>query len=219
MEVKATGKYIRISPTKVRDVARGVKGSDALAAASVLRFSPRSGAHALGKVLESAIANAENNFNLKKEALKVADAFVDEGPKFKRFQPRARGAANTIFRRTSHITIIVEGEEKHRKIKKAEEESKMDIEMPAKTKETEKEIKTVEQKPEKAVKEISKEKEVRAETKEKKKEENLKDLAKDRKKKQVGGEKAKEDGTTFQPEKKVKEQGGFWNKFFRRKTG
>lgn len=86
------------------DLVRGMPVEDAKA---ILALSPRSAATHITKVLNSAIANAENNFALDVDELRVAEAFADEGPTLRRFQPRARGRASRIRKRTSHITIIV----------------------------------------------------------------------------------------------------------------
>ena len=86
------------------DLIRGKKVADAL---GILKFTPRKGAYLIEKVLNSAIANAENNFDLDVEDLYVSEAYVNEGPTLKRFRPRAKGSASPINKRTSHITIVV----------------------------------------------------------------------------------------------------------------
>ena len=110
-EVRAIAKYVRISPRKVRivmDLIRGKKVSDALA---ILKFTPKRGAVLITKVLNSAIANAENNFDMDAENLYIAKCFVDQGPTIKRVHPRSRGQAFSILKRTSHITVIVSEKE------------------------------------------------------------------------------------------------------------
>ncbi|MHB8171526.1 MAG: 50S ribosomal protein L22 [Thermincolia bacterium] len=107
MEAKAVAKYIRISPRKVRyvvDLVRGKKVSDALA---ILKFTPKVAAEAVEKVVKSAIANAEHNYEMDVDSLYVDQIFVDQGPTMKRFKPRAMGRADQIRKRTSHITVVV----------------------------------------------------------------------------------------------------------------
>ncbi len=110
MEVKATHKYARISPFKVRDVAREVTGMPVSDALDVIRFTPRKGAFLLGKTLNSAVANATNNHDLDPDELVVKSATVTEGPTLKRWKPRARGGAAPIHKRTSHIRVILTDE-------------------------------------------------------------------------------------------------------------
>jgi len=108
MEVQAKAKWVRTSPRKVRLVARTLRNlpvSEALVACS---FMPKSAARDVAKVIRSAQANAENNFNLVKDDLVVKDIRVEPGPMLKRGQPRAMGRLFSIFKRTSHITAIVE---------------------------------------------------------------------------------------------------------------
>jgi large subunit ribosomal protein L22 len=103
---------VNVTPMKARrviDLIRNKPASDALA---VLRFAPQAASAPVAKVLASAIANAENNFDLDPATLIVSRAFVDEGPTLKRFQPRAQGRAYRINKRTSHITIEVESVER-----------------------------------------------------------------------------------------------------------
>lgn len=105
--VKATAKYVRISPTKVRQVTRLIVGQHVDEARRILSFADKRAATPLLKVLESAIANAENNDDLDPDDLVVANAYADEGPTLKRYQPRALGRAYRIRKRTSHITVVV----------------------------------------------------------------------------------------------------------------
>ncbi len=111
MEVRAVAKFIRVQPRKVRLVAKEVKGKNAIQAANLLRFHPSKGAFVLRKVLVSAIHNASENHDLDAGTLKIREIRVDEGPVLKRIQPRAMGRANRIFKRMSHITVVVEDAE------------------------------------------------------------------------------------------------------------
>jgi large subunit ribosomal protein L22 len=104
----AQARYVRSSPTKVRRVVDLIRGLPAAQAQSVLRFAPQAATEPVGKVLDSAIANAENNKRLDPATLVVSEAYVDEGPTLKRFRPRAQGRAYRIRKRTSHITIVVQ---------------------------------------------------------------------------------------------------------------
>ncbi len=107
MEVKSITKYVRISAFKAREVTREIQGRQAGEALDILKFSPKKAAALVSKTLKSAIANAENNNNLNPGNLWVKEAVVGEGPTLKRFQPKARGSAGPIRKRTSHIRIIV----------------------------------------------------------------------------------------------------------------
>jgi large subunit ribosomal protein L22 len=110
MEVRSTYKYARISPFKVREVTREIQGLPVSAALDLLAFTPKKAASLIGKTLKSAIANAENNANLKPEGLVVKEATVGEGPTLKRIMARARGSASRILKRTSHIRIVLSDE-------------------------------------------------------------------------------------------------------------
>jgi len=110
MEVKAIYKFARISPLKARDVAREIQGLRVSQALDILNFTPRKAAFLIGKTLKSAVANAENNHELDVETLVVKEATATDGPTFKRFEPRARGSAGAIRKRTSHIRITVSDE-------------------------------------------------------------------------------------------------------------
>lgn len=110
MKVTAKAKYIRVSPRKVRlvvDLVRGKKAEEALA---ILKFTPKAAAADVIKVIKSAVANAEHNFNLRRKDLVISEIMADAGPTLKRFEPRARGMAYEIKKRTSHITVSVEAE-------------------------------------------------------------------------------------------------------------
>ncbi|MGY3766323.1 50S ribosomal protein L22 [Vagococcus vulneris] len=104
---KATAKTVRTSPRKTRLVVDLIRGKNVSEAISTLKFSPNKAAGIVEKVLMSAIANAENNFDLDVENLVVSEVFVNEGPTMKRFRPRAKGSASPINKRTSHITVVV----------------------------------------------------------------------------------------------------------------
>ncbi len=107
MATKATAKYVRVSPTKVRQLTRLITGEHVAEASRILEFSGKGAAEPLNKVLRSAVANAENNDGLDPDELWVTKAFVDEGPTLKRYRPRAMGRAYRIRKRTSHITVVV----------------------------------------------------------------------------------------------------------------
>ena len=109
---KATAKYVRMSPMKARRVIDMIRGLPATDAQAIVRFDPHAAAEPVGKVLDSAVANAEHlahvrNQSLDPEDLLIIEAYVDEGPTLKRFRPRAQGRAYRIRQRTSHITIVV----------------------------------------------------------------------------------------------------------------
>jgi large subunit ribosomal protein L22 len=107
MQTQAVLKFVRLSPQKARLVADLVRGKKVGDAVNTLKFSNQRAAGILKKVLESAIANAENNNGADVDELKVSEIFVDEGPVMKRISPRAKGRADRISKRTSHITIRV----------------------------------------------------------------------------------------------------------------
>ncbi|MCF7847369.1 MAG: 50S ribosomal protein L22 [Kiritimatiellales bacterium] len=107
MEVSATTKYVRMSPTKARDLAGAIKGLPVADALRITEFNARKAAVQIGKTLKSAIANAENNEGLSVDNLFVKEAVVNGGPVLKRWRPRARGMASPIQKKTSHITIVL----------------------------------------------------------------------------------------------------------------
>ena len=107
MQVKATAKYIRISPQKVRLVMDQIRGLPVARALEILQFSPKKAALSVRKTLESAIANAEHNEGADIDELKVLQGYVDEGPTLKRWRARAKGRANSILKRSSHTTVTV----------------------------------------------------------------------------------------------------------------
>jgi large subunit ribosomal protein L22 len=103
----AQAKYVRMTPMKCRRVLDVVRGMPVQEALDILRFQPQAASEPIGKVLASAVANAENNKQLDPRTLFVSQAYVDEGPTLKRFRPRAQGRAYRIRKRTSHITVVV----------------------------------------------------------------------------------------------------------------
>lgn len=107
MEVAATLRYARVSPQKTRLVADQIRGLGVARALQILEYSQKKPAAVLRKLLESAIANAEHNEGADIDELSVSTVFVDEGPVQKRIRPRAKGRANRILKRTSHITVKV----------------------------------------------------------------------------------------------------------------
>ena len=110
MQVNSTLRHARISPQKARLVADQIRGLSVERALNVLSFSPRKAAGMMKKVLDSAIANAEHNEGADVDELKVSAVFVNEGPVMKRLRARAKGRANRILKRTSHITVTVADE-------------------------------------------------------------------------------------------------------------
>ena len=108
MEARAQARYIRVTPMKARRVVDLIRGLPAAEAQAIIRIGPWAATEPVGKVLDSAIANATNNVGLDADSLFVKEARVDEGPTMKRFRPRAQGRAYRIRKRTSHITIVVE---------------------------------------------------------------------------------------------------------------
>ena len=107
MEARAIARFVRLSPQKGRLVADQVRNLPVGRALELLQFSPRRAAGLIRKVLESAIANAEHNEGADIDELYVAKVFVDEGPTMKRIKTRAKGRADRILKRSSHITVVV----------------------------------------------------------------------------------------------------------------
>jgi ribosomal protein L22 len=105
--VRASARYLRTSPRKVRLVADQVRGLPIEEARALLRFSPRGAARDVGRVIESAAANAENNHDLPADDLRVAEIYVDEGPTMRRWRARARGRATRIEKRTCHLSVAL----------------------------------------------------------------------------------------------------------------
>lgn len=113
MEARAQARYVRVTPMKARRVIDLIRGLNASDAQAVLRFAPQAASEPVGKVLDSAIANATNNHAMDPRALVVSAAYVDEGPTMKRIRPRAQGRAYRVRKRSSHITVVVsDGTEK-----------------------------------------------------------------------------------------------------------
>jgi large subunit ribosomal protein L22 len=104
----AEARFVRVTPMKARRVVDLIRGLPAAEALTVLQFAPQSASEPVYKVLASAVANAENNDRLDPDTLRVAAAFVDEGPTMKRFRPRGFGRAYRVRKRTSHITVVLE---------------------------------------------------------------------------------------------------------------
>ena len=104
---RSTARYVRVTPQKARRIVDLIRGLPAGEAQTLLRFAPQAASEPVGKVLDSAIANAEHNHDLDRDSLVVTQAYVDEGPTLKRFRPRAQGRAYRIRKRTSHITVVV----------------------------------------------------------------------------------------------------------------
>ena len=106
-QAKAMVRQVRISPTKVRQVLVLIKGKKAEEAMTILRFSPKKAARIVFKVLQSAIANAEHNYGMDTDKLRVLTAYADRGPAMKRFRPVSMGRAHPYVHRTSHVTVTV----------------------------------------------------------------------------------------------------------------
>ncbi|MFQ5988269.1 MAG: 50S ribosomal protein L22 [Dehalococcoidia bacterium] len=110
MEVRATARYVRTSPYKLRPIVDTVRGKKVDEALTILRFLPSPAARTVAKVVKSAAANAENNFEMTPADLRVVKIFVDEGRTLKRYRAGPRGRAKPILKRSSHITVVVEEE-------------------------------------------------------------------------------------------------------------
>jgi len=125
MEVRATYKYAKISPFKAREITREIQGLPVSAALDIVAYSPKKAATLVNKTLKSAVANAENNANLKVDGLVVKEAIVGEGPTMKRMMARARGSGSRILKRSSHIRIVLTDEIKieTRETRKAEQKA------------------------------------------------------------------------------------------------
>lgn len=112
MEAKAQARYVRVTPLKARRIVDTIRGRNVTEALTELRFAPQAAAEPVRKLVASAVANArvaadQASEAFYEDALVVLEAYVDEGPTLKRFRPRAKGAANRILKRTSHITVFV----------------------------------------------------------------------------------------------------------------
>jgi large subunit ribosomal protein L22 len=108
VNARAVAKFVRIAPRKARIVIDLIRGKDVGEAFAILKYTPKIGSEIVEKVLKSAVANAENNFDMNVDRLYISSAYVDQGPTMKRIHPRSRGQAFKILKRTSHITVIVE---------------------------------------------------------------------------------------------------------------
>jgi large subunit ribosomal protein L22 len=108
MEAKAITRNVRISAFKVRPVMDLVRGKPVDRALSILQYMPHKAAREIAQTIKSAAANAENNFDMDRDALVVKTIYADEGPSLKRMMPRARGVGNRIMKRSTHITVIVD---------------------------------------------------------------------------------------------------------------
>jgi len=110
-EAMARARFLRMAPRKLRFVLDAIRGKSVQEARALLKFTPKAAARPLMKVLNSAVANAENNFRMDAENLIICRAFVDQGPTLPRWIPRAMGRASPIHKRMSHITIVVKEKE------------------------------------------------------------------------------------------------------------
>lgn len=108
MEAKAIAKYVRIAPRKIRVVIDLIRGKNVGEAFAILKHTPKVGSEVVEKVLKSAVANAEHNYDMNTDKLYVAAAFVDQGPTLKRIHPRSRGQAFKILKRSSHVSVVVQ---------------------------------------------------------------------------------------------------------------
>lgn len=107
MQAKAVARYVRIAPRKVSLVLDLIRGKKVGEAVAILRHTPKAASPVIEKVLNSALANAEHNYNMNIESLVITEAFANQGPTLKRFRPRAMGRASRINKRTSHITVVL----------------------------------------------------------------------------------------------------------------
>lgn len=107
MEARAIAKYIRVSSRKMKFICDMVRGRSVDEALAILKFTPNKGAKILEKVVKSAAANAENNFDMNKDNLYVSEVYSNQGPTLKRWRPKAKGRAFKILKRTSHIGVVV----------------------------------------------------------------------------------------------------------------
>lgn len=111
-QAKATARTVRIAPRKARLVVDLIRGKKIGEAVAILRLTPKAASPVVEKLLKSAVANAEHNYEMDVENLVVSEVYVDEGPTMKRFRPRAQGRASAINKRTSHITVVVSEQKK-----------------------------------------------------------------------------------------------------------
>ena len=111
MQVRATAKFIHLSPRKARMLLQGLRGQRVEDALTTLRFTPKPGAKDVAKVVESAAANAENNYNLSLDGLRIREIYAGDGRTLHRFRAAARGRVHPVLRRTCHITVVVSDDE------------------------------------------------------------------------------------------------------------
>ena len=111
MEARAIVRNVRMTPRKIKLICDLIRGKDANTAMAILMQTPKAASEPLMKLLKSACANAENNFSMNGDALYVAECYVTPGPIMKRIQPKAQGRAFRIYKRTSHITVVLKEEE------------------------------------------------------------------------------------------------------------
>lgn len=107
MQARAMARYIRVSPFKARQVVDLIRGKDVREARAILKYTNKKAAPLIAKVMNSAVANAEHNFDMDSDGLYISEVFVDEGPSLKRIKPRAYGRGDMMKHRTSHITVVV----------------------------------------------------------------------------------------------------------------
>ncbi|CFX04421.1 Ribosomal protein L22/L17 [Syntrophomonas zehnderi OL-4] len=107
MESRAIARYLRVSPLKARQVADLVRGKDVSEALGILRYTNKKSSPLISKVVQSAVANAEHNYDMDSDALYISEILVNEGPVLKRMRPRAYGRADIRRHRTSHITVVL----------------------------------------------------------------------------------------------------------------
>lgn len=112
MEATARIKHWRISPRKVKIVLDLIRGQSYEKAVAILRYTPKAASETLLKLVNSAAANAENNYNMDKGSLYVSECFVCPGPTLKRIRPAAKGSAHRILKRTSHVTVVLKERER-----------------------------------------------------------------------------------------------------------
>ena len=124
MEAKAVARTIRIAPRKVRLVLDLIRGKEVAEAIAILKLTNKASSPVVEKLLMSALANAEHNYDMNIDTLIVKEAYANEGPTLKRFRPRAQGRASAINKRTSHITIVVADKEVKTSNTEAQEEAK-----------------------------------------------------------------------------------------------
>ena len=107
MEIKAVGRYVRISSQKVRKIIGAVKGKPVGVGLNILKFMPHKAASIVAKVVSSAVANADQNSDIDVDSLVISNVIADQGPTLKRFKARARGRGTRILKRSSHITVVL----------------------------------------------------------------------------------------------------------------